>query len=84
MEKTVYTPQKGRLEIIDLTITEENTTWFDDSQDHKIHTITDCYGDLVIQQRNYDYPLRVYDLSRADIKFDPQKAQEIYQLNLQE
>ena len=30
MEETVYNPQKGRLETIQVEYTEENTTWFDD------------------------------------------------------
>jgi len=29
MEETVYNPQKGRLENIQVEYTEENTTWFD-------------------------------------------------------
>ncbi len=29
MEVTVYNPQKGRLETIDMLFTDENTTWFD-------------------------------------------------------
>jgi len=28
MEVTVYNPQKGRLETVDIEITDENTTWF--------------------------------------------------------
>jgi hypothetical protein len=29
MELTVYTPQKGRLEMLDVEYTDENTTWFE-------------------------------------------------------
>jgi len=29
MEQTVYNPQKGRLETINIDFTDENTTWFD-------------------------------------------------------
>ena len=32
MEQTVYTPQKGRLETINIDFTDENTTWFDDHE----------------------------------------------------
>mgnify|MGYP006309764265 CR=1 FL=1 len=84
MEKTVYTPDKGRLETIDLRITEENTTWFDDFRDNDIQMITDFDGDLIIQERSSSYPLRVYETSRADIGFDPQKARKIYNMFIQE
>ena len=80
MEKTVYTPDKGRLETIDLRITEENTTWFDN---HDIQMITDFDGDLIIQERSFNYPLRVFALSRADIGFDPHEAQKIYNMHIQ-
>lgn len=84
MGKAVYTPDKGRLETIDLRVTEENTTWFDDCQDHDIQMITDFEGDLVIQERSFSYLLRVYETSRADIGFDPQKARKIYNMYIQE
>lgn len=84
MEKIVYTPHKGRLETIDLRTTEENTTWFDDCRDHDIQMIMDFDGDLVIQERSFNYPLRVYGISRADIGFDPQKALKIYNMYIQE
>lgn len=76
MEKSAYTPDKGRLETIDLRITEENTTWFDDCRNHDIQMITDFDGDLVIQERSFNYPLRVYEILRADIGFDPQKNEK--------
>lgn len=80
MERTVYTPDKGRLETINLSITEENTTWFDECEDHDIQMITDFDGDLVIQEQGFSYPLRVYDISRADIGYNPQKARKIYNM----
>ena len=83
MEKTVYTPDKGRLETIDLRITEENTTWFDECQDHDIQMITDFEGDLVLQEQSFRYLLRVYEISRADIGFDPYEAQKIYNVHIQ-
>jgi len=30
MEMTVYNPQKGRYETLDIMINKTNTTWFDD------------------------------------------------------
>jgi len=78
MEMTVYNPQKGRLETIDAAITLENTTWFEDSQDKDIYTITDFEGGLLIRELDYGYPLWVYDTSRADIGYDQQKADKIY------
>jgi hypothetical protein len=82
MELTVYNPQKGRLETIDTVLTEENTTWFDHcEQAHEIYTITDFEGDLLIREFGYDYPVRIYDTSRADIEFDQRKAEELKNLH---
>ena len=81
MEITVYNPQKGRLETIDASITEDNTTWFDDCvQDGEIHAITDFKGGLLIRESGYTYPIWIYDISRADIGYDQQKAEEIYRM----
>lgn len=81
MAMTVYNPQKGGLETIDLAITQQNTTWFEDClQDHDIHTITDFEGGLLIRERGYTYPLWIYDVSRADIGYDQRKAKEIYRM----
>ena len=78
MEVTVYNPQKGRLETIDLVFTDQNTTWFDNSEEgHKIHMITDFEGDLLIREFGYAYPVRIYGICRADIEFDPRKAEEL-------
>ena len=75
---TVYNPQKGRLETIDTVLTQENTTWFDHcTQEHQIYTITDFEGDLLIREFGYAYPIRIYDMSRAEIGFDQRKAQEL-------
>jgi hypothetical protein len=74
MAMTVYNPQKGRLETIGAVITPENTTWFEDClQDQDIHTITDVQGGLLIHQLGYNYPLWIYDVSRADIGNDQKK-----------
>jgi hypothetical protein len=81
MEMTVYNPQKGRLETIDAAITQENTTWFEDClHDQDIHTITDVEGGLLIRELGYSYPLWIYDVSRADIGYNQQKAKSIYSM----
>ena len=42
MEMSVYNPQKGRLETIDVVLTDENTTWFDNcKQSQDVYMITD-------------------------------------------
>lgn len=75
----VYNPQKGRLETIDVAITQENTTWLEDcAQDHDIYTITDFQGGLLIREFGYNYPLWIYDVSRADVGYDQRKAEELY------
>jgi hypothetical protein len=79
MEMIVYNPQKGRLETIDVAITQENTTWLEDCvQDHDIYTITDLEGGLLIREFGYNYPLWIYDVSRADVGYDQRKAKELY------
>jgi hypothetical protein len=82
MEMTVYNPQKGRLETIDTVLTEENTTWFDHfTQDHEIYMITDFEGDLLIREFGYAYPVRIYNVGRADIGFDQRKAEDLKNLH---
>ena len=78
MEMTVYNPQKGRLETIDAVFTDDNTTWFDNCvQGHEIYTITDFEGNMLIREFGYAYPVRIYNMSRADIGFDQRKAEEL-------
>jgi hypothetical protein len=77
MEMTVYNPQKGRVETIDTVFTDENTTWFDHCTDGDIYMITDFEGDLLIREFGYNYPVRIYDMCRADIGFDQKKAQKL-------
>ena len=82
MEMTVYNPQKGRLETIDAVITKENTTWFDHCmQGHEIYMITDFEGDLLIHEFGYAYPVRIYNVGRADVGFDQRKAEELKNLH---
>jgi hypothetical protein len=78
MEKTVYNPQKGRLETIDIDFTDENTTWFDDHEYiEEIYMVTDFEGGLIISGSNYDYPIFIYDISRSDINDDLNKALDL-------
>jgi hypothetical protein len=80
MKFTVYNPQKGRLETIDLELTAENTTWFEEGGNARaISTITDFHGGLLIKKLDYTYPIWLYDLSRADIDYDRKKANKIMQ-----
>jgi len=75
MQITIYNYSKQRLESIDLQISEENTTWFEDeSDDHDIHMITDFDGGLLISPRGYNYPLWIDGNSRAAINYSSQKA----------
>ncbi len=79
MEQTVYNPQKGRLETINIDFTEENTTWIDDHEKiEEIYMVTDFEGGLIIGGYNYDYSIFVYDISRSDINYDIKEV-----LNLQ-
>ena len=78
MLTTVFNPQKGRLETINITVTDENTTWFDDIENNTgVSRITDFEGGLVIAESNYSYPVLIYDVSRSDINHDRLKAEEL-------
>lgn len=78
METTVYNPQKGRLETINVEFTNDNTTWFSRCRNaNDISRITDYEGDILISECNYNYPIRIYDTSRADIGHDQKKAREL-------
>jgi hypothetical protein len=84
MQKTVYNPQKGRLETIDIALTDENTTWFDDTGNSAdVSKITDFEGGLVISDGGYSYPVLIYDVSRADINHSRQKALKLLQTSTQ-
>lgn len=75
----MYNPQKGRLETIDASITKDNTTWFEDCvQD--IYSITDLKGGLLVRELGYTYPFFIYDISRAAIGHDKQRAKEIHRM----
>jgi prophage tail gpP-like protein len=79
MQQTVYNPQKGRLETINIEFTDENTTSFDDCEDsHGILSITDLQAGILITEADYTYPLYLYDISRADIGHDQGKARALH------
>ncbi len=79
METTVYNPQKGRLETINVDFTNDNTTWFGGlcRNTNDILKITDYEGGILISECSYNYPIRIYDISRADIGHDQKKAKEL-------
>ncbi len=78
MEMTVYNPQKGRLETIDALMTDKNTTWFDNCEDDQdVSMITDLAGGILISEFGYGYPVWIYDVTRAEIGYDQQKAKAL-------
>ncbi len=71
----ICNPQKGRLETIDVTINEANTTWFDHClKPDDIYMITDTESGLLIKENNFNYPVLVYGATRAEIDNASQKA----------
>lgn len=75
MEITMYNPQKGRLETRDITISEANTTWFDNCLKlDDIYMITDTGSGLLIRENNFNHPVLVYDVTRVEIGNNQQKA----------
>ena len=78
METKVYNPQKGRLETINVECTKDNTTWFSLCRNtNDILKITDYEGDILISECSYNYPIRIPDISRADIGYEQKKAKEL-------
>lgn len=78
MTTSVYNTSKQRLETVDVELTDENTTWFDDSTNAQdIYTITDVDGGLLIDELNYNYPIWVDGVSRADINHSRRKAKDL-------
>ena len=74
---TIYNTLKGRLETVNFEFTPENTTWFDDVEDHKIYRIADAFGGLLIQETGYTYPILIDDVCRSDIGNNQRKALEL-------
>jgi hypothetical protein len=61
MEMTIYNPQKGRLESMNVTVNKATTTWFDDClASDDIYMITDTDNGLLIRENNYSYPVLLY------------------------
>jgi len=82
MQKTVYNPQKGRLETIDITFEDQTTTWFDDIENNTgVALIADFEGGLLIAGNDYSYPVLIYDVSRSDINHDRLKAEELKRMH---
>lgn len=79
MERTIFNPQKGRLETIDIDFTAENTTWFAGCRKPgDIELVADYHEDeLLIKEYGWNYPVRIYDLSRSSIGHDQKKAREV-------
>lgn len=76
MECTVYNPQKGRLETLDVELTDENTTHFYSRRSGSVSMIADWDGGLIIKF-GYDYPMYIYDVTRAEIGFSSKKAEHL-------
>jgi hypothetical protein len=78
MALTVYNPQKGRLETIDVVITKQNTTWFGNCwKESDIHTITDFEGGLLIKEFGYRRPILVYEVTRASVGYKQMRAKRV-------
>ncbi len=78
MEEEIYDPHKGRRETIKVEYNEENTSWFDDcSEPEDIYRLTDIKSGLLIKENNYNCPVLIYDITRAAINNDPQKAKRL-------
>jgi len=78
MRITVFNPQKGRNETLDVTINETNTTWFNNGLDMDgIYLMADLDVGLLIQKSGYSYPVLFYGLTRAKIDYNPQAAKTL-------
>ena len=78
MEMTVYNPQKGRLETIDVEITDENTTWFENyRKDQEIYLITDFKSGIIIKELGYGYPVWICDVARSEIGHSQKNAKKL-------
>ena len=78
MELTVYNPQKGRLETINVEFTDDNTTWFPHCKYvGDISQITDFQGGMLIREYDYTYPIWIYDISRTDIGYRRREAKQL-------
>lgn len=83
MKITVWNPQKGRIETISVELTKENTTWFRKGcHSHDIAMITDFQGGLLISEFGYDYPVWIYEISRADIGYSQKSARQVRRMHI--
>ena len=83
MKMTICNIAKSRLETIDIDITVDNTTWFEDSSENKgIRMLTDFEGCLLVSEYNYDYPVLIYNITRKDIDCNIHKALELKQSHI--
>lgn len=81
MECTVYNPQKGRMETLTVEFTLANTTHFTSGSNDNVTMITDWDGGLLIKS-GFDYPVYLYDVTRADIGFSRERARELTRQHL--
>ena len=78
METTIYNIAKGRFETIDVNYTQNNTTWFDYSEENKkILMLSDFEDGLLITEHNFNYPVLIYNVTSKDIGNDTDKAWEL-------
>ena len=80
MDVIAYNPQKSRLETIEALVTEDTTTWFDDTgSPESISMITDLdYGLLITRDGRGYYPVIIYDVSREGINYSRKKAGKLF------
>ncbi|MBC8549127.1 MAG: hypothetical protein H8D23_05700 [Candidatus Brocadiales bacterium] len=84
MEELICNPHKGRLETINVEYNDANTTWFDNcSRAEDIYRLTDIQSGLLIKENNYNYPVLIYDLTRAGINYDPQEAKRLRNMHME-
>ncbi len=75
MEITVCNIAKARLETRNITISKDDTTWFEDSPENReIRMLTDVDGCLLLSEYHYDYPVLIYNVTRKDIDCNIRKA----------
>jgi len=78
MTTTMYNSSKQRLETVDIGLTNENTTWFDDATNAQdLYTITDVDGGLLIAHLSHNYPIWFDGVSRADINYSERGAKKL-------
>jgi len=76
MKIIVCNAAKSRLETIDINITRDNTTWFEDIAENRgVQMLTDTDGCLLISE--YNYPVLIYEVTRKDIDCNIHKALEL-------